>query len=257
MNKMDKNNQSLSDLLQNFIYTKQKEKNNRFSESQISQKIGIQASTFNRILNGRSKPSLETLVKISKVIPEVKEFLPKEMFEVIFEKTSSEKLGKRLESLLLDSDLFLIYALAFSKEGITEDYVVKNFGSKKIEKLRRLEKEGFIKRQGNGLGLYKVTKDREFTESFQLIKKHIGILNEFYKPEQAQDNYAFYGVDRLNKKGVSELMHANKEYHEKIADIMNKEENKGDISVFCTGVSDILFEESFIKRENKSNEYNN
>ena len=245
---MDQNNQSLSHLLKTYV-KQQIEKNSLLSESQISQKLDIPIATFHRILNERGKPSLQTLIKLSKYIPEIKDFIPKEMFEVMLQKTSSESLGKRLETLLLDCDLFLIYALAFTEEGITEDYIVKNFGSKKIEKLRRLENEGFVKREGNGIGRYKVTKERQFTSNFEVIKKHIDILNEFYKPEAAERNYAFYGVDRLNRKGMRELMQVNKEYHEKAVEVMNKKENKGDISVFCTGVSDILFEESLNERE--------
>ena len=250
---MDINTQKLSNLLQNYI-SKQTDENSLLSDSQISQKLNIPTPTFHRILNGRSKPSLETLIKLSKFIPEIKEFLPKELFEVILEKTKGEILGKRLEVLLLDADMFLIYVLAFSDKGITEDYIVKNFGSKKIEKLKTLEKEGFIKREGNGLSIYRVTRDRQMTQSFELIKKHIKILNRFYKTQQPESNYAFYGIDRLNKKGVKELMKANKSYHKKVVDIMSDKENKGDISVFATGVSDLLFEKSLTIEGESENE---
>ena len=252
---MNKNNQRLSDLLQSYV-TKQEEKNSKLSESQISEQLDIPASTFNRLINRQSQPSLETLIKLSKFIPEVKEFLPSEMFEVVLEKTSGERLGKKLEVLLSDPDMFLIYALAFSDKGITEDFIIKNLGSTKIKKLQILEKEGFIERKGNGLGIYKVTTQKQITSSFQLIKKHIDILNKFYRPDQPEKNYAFYAVDRLNERGVSELMRANKEFHGKVADIMNKKENKGDISVFSTGLSDILFDDQISKEEEGKNEYN-
>ena len=242
------NTQKLSDLLQDYIL-QQTEKNGRLSESRISQKLDIPAPTFNRLMNGRAQPSLKTLVKLSKFIPEVKNFLPEEMFKVVLEKTNGEKLGERLEALISDSDMFLIYALAFSESGITEEFIIKNLGSQKIKKLRTLEEEGFIKREGNGRGRYKVTEKRQLTESFALIKKHIDTLNGFYKSAEPDKNYAFYGVDRLNKKGVLELMQAGKDFHGKITDIMNKKENKGDIPVFTTGVSDILFEEQSLEEE--------
>ena len=38
-------------------------------------------------------------------------------------------------------------------------------------------------------------------------------------------------------------MQATNKFHEKVADIVNKKENIGDIPVFSTGVSDILFDD--------------
>ena len=241
---MNINSQKLSDLIQGYV-KKQTEKNQSLSENRISEHLGISAPTFNRILNGRSQPSLTTLMKLSKFIPEIKKFIPEDLFEVVFEKTKSELLGDKLEALLDDPDTFLIYALAFSDFGITEDYIIKNLGSHKIKKLKNLEKEGYIKREGNGIGVYKAIENKQITMSFKLIQKHIETLNKFYKPHKSENNYAFYGIDRLNKKGVLELMRANKEFHEKTTDIMNKKENKGDISVFSTGISDIFFKQTF------------
>ena len=239
---MDKYNQTLSELLQSYIQ-KQTHKNKKLSENRISEQLGIRAPTFNRILNGRAEPSLETLIKLSKFIPEIKKFLPENMFEIVLEKTSGERVGEKLESLLSDPDMFIIYALALSDFGITEDFIIKHYGSQKIKKLKTLEEEGFIKRESNGLGVYRATKNREMTESFQLIKKHIETLNQFYNPNKPDRNYAFYGIDRLNKKGVLEIMKATNKFHEKVADIVNKKENIGDIPVFSTGVSDILFDD--------------
>ena len=238
---MTKNNQNLSDLIQKYIKT-QTVKNKKLSETQISEQIGIRSSTFNRIVNGRSQPSLQTLLKLSKIIPEIKSFLPEEMFEVVLKKTNVELLGDKLEALLSDPDIFLIYALAFSENGITEEFIIKNFGSQKIEKLKTLENENFIKREGNGIGVYKVTENKEITMSFDLIKKHIRIINQFYRPDKPERNYAFYSIDTLNRKGALELMQTTKEFHEKMVEIMDKKENKGDIPVFSTGISDIFFE---------------
>ena len=154
-----------------------------------------------------------------------------------------KELGKSWNLCFLIPDIFVIYALALSDFGITEDFIIKNYGSQKIKKLKALEEEGFIKREDNGLGVYRATKNREMTESFQLIKKHIETLNQFYNPNKPDRNYAFYGIDRLNKRGVLEIMKATNKFHEKVADIVNKKENTGDIPVFSTGVSDILFDD--------------
>ena len=210
---MTKNNQSLSDLIQNYIKT-QTGKNKKLSETQISEQIGIRSSTFNRIVNGRSQPSLQTLLKLSKIIPEIKSFLPEEMFEVVLKKTNGELLGDKLESLLSDPNMFVIYVLALSERGITEEDIIKNFGSQKMDKLKTLEAEGFIKRERNGI-LYKATTNRKVTMSFNLIQKHIETLNKFYKPHKPEDNYCFYSLDSLNKKGLSELMQATKKISRK------------------------------------------
>lgn len=239
---MEKNHEKLSNLLQSYVKTRL-EKKSRLSKNSISEQLGIEASTFNRILNGRTQPGLKSLIKLSKAIPEIKDFLPKELFSVVLEKTDGEMLGEKLERLLSDPDMFLIYALACSDVGITENFIIKNFGSKKISKLKILEKEGFIKKESNGIEVYKMTENRQITASFELIKRHIRILNQFYKPDEPESNYAFYGIERLNRKGVLKLMQATKEFHKKTIDIINEKENMGNIPVFSTGVSDIFLNE--------------
>lgn len=260
---MNINSQKLSDLIHNYV-RKQTKQNKQLSENRVSEQLGIPAPTFNRILNGRSKPSVYTLIKLSKYIPEVKNFLPREMFEVVFEKTNGEMLGEKLEALLFDPDMFLIYALAFCDNGITEDFIIRHFGSEKISKLKVLEKEGFVvkkKEEDSDTVVYKAGQ-KQITTSFKLIQKHIETLNKFYKSDKPENNYAFYGIDTLNKQGVLELMRANKEFHKKTAEIMNKKENKGDIPVFSTGISDMLFEqtikgEQIVKdKEEGRHEYN-
>ena len=248
---MNIKSQNLSELLKAYI-KQQTEKNSKLSESQISQQLDIPNPTINRILNRKTEPSVKTLIKLSKFIPEIKKFLPSEMFDVVFDKTNGEVFGEKLEKLLNDEEMFLIYTKAFSKNGITENFIIRHFGSDKLKKLELLKKEGFVKREGNGLGVYKVTKDRQFTSSFELIKKHIDMLNKFYDAKESKRNYAFYGINALNGKGIESLMIETKKYHAKVADIIEKEDNQGETLVFATGVSDILFEESFNKSgENK------
>lgn len=251
---MNIDNQKLSDLIHKYI-KKQTEQNKQLSASRVSEQLGIPAPTLNRIINGRSKPSMQTLIKLSKYIPEIKSFLPQEVFEVVLEKTNGEMLGERLEALLFDSDMFLIYALAFSDNGVTKEVIIQHFGTKKISKLTTLEKEGFIEKEGNnGMAIYKASK-KQTTMSFKLVQKHIETLNKFYKINKPEDNYACYGMDTLNSKGVLELMLAIQEFHKKALKIMDKEENKGNTPVFFTAISDILFE-PITEKKRGNNEYN-
>ncbi|MCZ0932158.1 MAG: hypothetical protein OXJ52_03285 [Oligoflexia bacterium] len=48
------------------MFQKEKQKNPYINEASISKKMDIPPTTFNRLVNGRSKPAVQTLLKLSR-----------------------------------------------------------------------------------------------------------------------------------------------------------------------------------------------
>ena len=70
--------------------------------------MGVPSSTFNRLLNGNSNPSLDTILKLSHFIPELKELLPEKiaiLLKITLERKNTEYITQSLETLLYDKDL--------------------------------------------------------------------------------------------------------------------------------------------------------
>lgn len=234
--------EKVSEILREFLI-EERQKNPAINETAISKKMDIPPTTFNRLLNGYSKKaSINTIIKLSQFIPQLKRNLPKEIikvFEVTMEKNTAQYMEQMMETLLSDKYLFICWALAFSKKGITEDEIREDFGRHGLSALKTLEKKNILSR--NEKGCYKIKElDKKITLSFQLIKAHLIFLVEEYKPGNLQTNYIHYRIDYLNEKGREQLMSAHKEFHRKIQRIMSDEENKGNTPYFSTGCSDRL-----------------
>ena len=229
------------EILRDYVL-EQKQKNPSVNETAISKKMDIPPTTFNRLVNGHSKPAVKTLLKLIQFIPELQNSLPKEVmkiFKVTMEKSHSEYVGQTLEILLSDKYIFLCWMLAFSNTGVTEDEIKESFGQQGVTALKTLEQKDIISKTENSH--YKVKeKNKYIIFSFRLIKAHLMFLAEQYKPDNRKSNYIHYLAESLNEEGKRKVMKAHQELHRKIRTIMDSEDNKGDIPVFSVACSDIL-----------------
>ena len=229
------------EILRDYILN-QKQKNPSVNETALSKKMNIPPTTFNRLVNGYSKPTVRTLLKLSQFIPELQSLFPEEVmkvFKVNIEKNNYEYVGKTLENLLSDETIFLCWILAFLNKGITVDEIKEQFGQEGLKALEMLEKQAVIAKDKSGY--YKVKdKSKYAIFSFELIKAHFLFLAKKYNSENVRSNYICYEVESLNKEGKKELIEAHREFHKKIQKIMNDEKNKGDEPVFSISCSDSL-----------------
>ena len=65
--------------------------------------MDIPPTTFNKLLNGYSKPSVNTTLKLSQFIPELKKSLPEEVLQMLkltMNKEDFESMGKALATFL-------------------------------------------------------------------------------------------------------------------------------------------------------------
>ena len=132
-------------------------------------------------------------------------------------------MGSELENLLSKKHLFIAYALALSSHGITGKEILYCLGLEGIKALEILIKKGFIIKTNDNK--YKATEtNKGIILSFEVLKKHIRILSEEYKPDNIANNYLYYKMETLNKKGMKELYAIHKETHRKVQKLMEKEE---------------------------------
>ena len=234
-------NKEFPDILRDYVLD-QKQKNPSVSETVLSKKMDIPPTTFNRLVNGHSKPTVRTLLKLSQFIPELQSLFPEEVmkvFKVNIEKDNYEYVGKTLENLLSDETIFFCWVLAFLNKGITADEIKDRFGQEGLKALKTLEKQAVIVKDESGY--YKVqNKNKHAIFYFDLIKSHFLFLAKKYSSEHIRSNYICYEVESLNEKGEKELIDIHREYHKKVQKVMNDEKNKGDEPVFSITCSDSL-----------------
>ena len=235
---MKRDTERFSAILKDYVMERRKI-NPRLSESQIAHNLGISGATFHRIMNGRTYPNVRTLLTLCKSIPKMKTVVTEEMLEVTKESQTGQYMGGDLEKFLSDKDCFISYALALSDNGVTEKEILYCRGHQGQKALETLTEKGFVKKDKDNI--YRATEAKKgVILSFEVIKQHLKVLVENYKPDNVADNYIYYKMESLNKKGMKELYEVHKETHRKIQKIMETEEYKGDIPLFSAGFFDMF-----------------
>ena len=236
---MEGSTEKISDILRDYV-SERKKINPKISESQIAKNLGVSNSTFHRILNYNVYPSIRNLLKLCKSVPKLKSLVTEEMLEVTRESKTGKYIGEELEDLLSTKNLFIAYALALSDHGVTEEETLYCLGNEGSKALKTLVKKNFIVKKDDNR--YRATElDKGIVLSFKVLKKHIKILANEYKPDNLTNNYIHYKMETLNKKGMKQLYEIHKETHRKVQKLMEKEEYKGDMPIFSVGFFDMLF----------------
>ena len=233
---MRNNAEKFATILKDYV-SERKELNPTISESRIAHNIGISQATFHRMLNYNTYPSVKNLFKLCKSIPKLKILVSDDMLTEARGKQYGEK---ELESLLLRRSLFITYALALSAHGVTEAEILYCIGHKGKKALNTLLERGFVKKTEDEI--YRATEQKKDIDlSFPVLKRHIKILVGKLKPRNTTSNYIGYKTETLNTTGIQKLNGFLKEAHNKIKNIMEKKEHKGDIPAFAALFSDIFF----------------
>lgn len=236
---MEGRTEKISDILKDYVIERKKV-NPKISESQIAKHLGISITSFHRMLNYNTYPSVRNLLKLCKSVPKLKSLVTEEILEVTRESKTGKYMGKELERLLSKKHLFIAYALALSSHGVTEEEILYCLGYEGIKALEILVEKSFIIKKDNGR--YKATEmDKGIILSFEVLKKHIKILAEEYKPDNFKNNYICYKMETLNDEGMTELYKICKETHRKVQRLMEDEKYKGDTPTFFAEFADILF----------------
>ena len=235
---------SMSDILREYLL-EERSKNPSVNETSLSKKMNIPPTTFNRILNGYSKPNVITMLKLIQFIPELRKSLPPEVSQLLEvsqqRKESDGYLGVNVETLLYDKNNFICCALASLNKGVTKKEIKDILGTPGEKAFDFLEKKNIISRGSDNR--YRVTtKNQKTVVSFPLIKRHVQFLTEQYNLYNiaSNSNYIHYLIVNVNKEGLKQIMKVHNNTHKKVQEIMNAKEYEGDISVFSVGCSDLL-----------------
>ena len=232
---------NISNVLKDYLQEVRR-RNPSVSESALSKKMNIPVTTFNRLINGYSKPSTVTMLKLMQFIPELSASLPEEVAKVLkvtLQKKNSKYAGKDVEILLYDKNNFFCWVLASSDRGVTKEDIMYLLGYSGIKALDLLEKEGVLLK--NKENYYQLTEpNKNIVLSLSLIKNHVISLMEQYNCNNIDNNYIHYLVNTLNEEGVRKVMKVHQETHRKVQEIMGDSRFAGDIPLFSLACSDLL-----------------
>lgn len=235
---MEENASKFSSILKEYVSDRRKT-NPKISESRIAHNLGISNTTFYRMLNYRSYPSVRNLLKLCKSVPKLKTLVTEEILAVTRGSRTGKYMESELETLLSRKSRFIAYVLALSAHGVTEEELLYCIGHEGKQALKTLIEKGFIEETR---GRYKATEvDKGIVFSFEALKRHLKILVDRYKPDNASNNYIYYQTESLNRKGLKRLHEIYKETHKKVQKLMEQEENKGDMPIFAAGFYDMFF----------------
>ena len=166
---MEGNTAKFSDILKDYV-SERKKINPSISESQIARNLGVSNTTFYRMLNYNTYPSVHNLLKLCKSVPKLKILVTEEMLEVTRKSRTGKYIGSELEDLLSKKHLFIAYALALSSHGVTGKEILYCLGHEGIKALEILIKRNFIIKTNDNK--YKATEtDKGIILSFEVLKK--------------------------------------------------------------------------------------
>ena len=131
-------------ILKEYI-VERKKLNPDVTNSQIARKLGVSRATFFRIVNYHTYPNTHNFIKLCKSIPKLKAVATEDIiFEITQKSKTGKYMGKELENLLQNKNLFITYALALSSRGVTDEEIVYCLGHEGKKALRILMEKGVL-----------------------------------------------------------------------------------------------------------------
>lgn len=132
----------------------------RLNSSQIARKFGIATSTFNRIENKDIRnPSIEQAVKVlrgtggnEEVAGFIRTYYPdihEGLLEYFVESTKDSQLEDSVEKYFCDEATYKMMMLATTKLGLSESYVLQEFGRSGHKTFMKLASKGILVNRNN------------------------------------------------------------------------------------------------------------
>ncbi|MGI4991257.1 hypothetical protein ACRXCV_01410 [Halobacteriovorax sp. GFR7] len=239
---------SVNEVLRDKI-RKYKKEHSRLSSNQIARRLGLPPSTFHRLEMGDVKnPGLDICVTVlnglcskKETAEFVREYFP-EVHESLYghfqESQTLEAFDESEERYFHDNSTYRMMILATTKAGLSENYVLQEYGRKGHAKFMKLAAKGILT---NKNGNFYASKDSGLLSDYTLNKLltfvHTDMcneINELGSPVSTLRNTWYASVDL--KKVSSEFTQLTDEYIYQIRRIMNKEEYKGNDVVFINNL---------------------
>lgn len=134
---------------------KYKRQHPRFSGSQIARKWGLSTSSLNRIENGDIRnPTIIQSIKVLKgtcgnqeIVEFMRTYYPdihESLFAYFTESSRSSVTDEDVENYFCDEDTYRMMMLADSKCGLSENYILQEFGRAGHKKFMKLAAKGIV-----------------------------------------------------------------------------------------------------------------
>jgi hypothetical protein len=217
----------------------------------LATRSNIPVSTLRRISLGQQKSDIapHTVLNLTsyllkeknltellkKVDPVIKGYLEKHFGQFIF---SSEQrvYDVDLNSYLKDQHRYFIYKLAANHNGTTLMEVMELFGRQGELKVEEMLELGLLIAEDERLH----AKNKDFSLDLKVASSHLPELTRFYKPETlGMGLNLFYSMsESMSKEAINEIKNIQREAANRIAEIMDNANNKGDIPYFTVNLSE-------------------
>lgn len=217
----------------------------------LATRSNIPVSTLRRISLGQQKSEIapHTVLNLTsyllkeknlsslmgKVDPVIKEYLERHFGQFIF---GAEKrvYDVDLNSYLKDQHRYFIYKLAANHRGTNLMEVMELFGRQGEAKVEEMIEFGLLIEDGETLH----AKDKDFSLDLEVASAHLPELVRFYKPETLGLGLnLFYSMsEAMTKEAITEIKNIQREAANKIAAIMDNENNRGDIPYFTINLAE-------------------
>ena len=238
-----------------------KARNPNLNESQISKKLGLTRSTFNRIKNVKASGRFDTILRIiiGSGNPEcVLDFLK------IYDQELAEKMSGalsvaskesdlrwedgELERLLADPSHFVAYLLSALPNGTDKRQLMEVLGMSGLDSIKTLMDKGLVKERA---GRYFIKGEDKTARSFESAKHHIPTYAKHYRPGDQTPNrgYLHSLSEGLNQEGLRALQKSHRRFHQEVSEIYNNENYRGNIPSFS-----VAFNDTFTKIDNNNKE---
>ncbi len=184
----------------------------RYSSSQIARRWGLSASTFNRIENMDIRtPTIDQAIRILKgtgtnkeVVEFIKEYYPdihSSLFGHFQESNSNNIHNNSVEEYLKDESTYKMMMFASSSNGLSEQYILDEFGNSGHKTFMKLAKEGcLINKDGS---FYTKDSDYILSETAGLKVAHFQSKNVFENIQNGKEGkykgYVTYESINLDK----------------------------------------------------------
>ena len=160
---------------------------------------------------------------------------------------SQRQIPSDLEKFLQEEDSYIPYALSAHQNGTTVEQVKQVLGEIGVAGLNRLVDKGLITKKG---ATYHASQ-KDFSTSFETLKKQIPILARLYKPSHVgkERNYAHIITEGLSREGIKKWQKAHREHLENLKEIF--ESNPGKYNSFSVAFMDTFSSADFEEDKNE------
>lgn len=179
---------------------------------------------------------------LKKIDGPVAELLNRSFDQFIFdEESSAHTLDTELNTLFKDKTTYLIYKLAANQCGTSMDEVKNIFGLQGLQKLSELIEKNWIAPDCSNAEILHA-REKNFSVDLALAHQLTHALIDFYKPCDVEAGFnLFYSLSEgMNQQGIKKIKEIERDAVKKIYDLMNDENNQGDIPYFAVVLSDVL-----------------